>query len=74
MSDKVTKCWYVHSRGEDFGEFVFAATRSKAIYQSEVYWETLDWTATRAVRAPKLDGKEITKDNVEAAGFHWIEH
>lgn len=71
MSDAETKCWFVQCKSEDFGDFVFAETRAKAIYQSEAYGDTLDWVAIRAIRVPKLDGKEISKANVEAAGFTW---
>lgn len=67
------KCWYVHCKDDHFGDFVFAETRSKAIYASEAYWDTMDWVAIRAVRTPKLDDKKLTKENVEAAGFIWID-
>lgn len=69
----MTKCWYVHEKEKDFGEFVFAGARAKAIYLSDIYGDTLDWVAIRAVRVPKLDGKKITRENVEAAGFIWYD-
>lgn len=67
------KCWLVYELGSDFGEFIFAETRGKAIYRSDVYWDTLDWVAIRAVRVPELDDKKLTQENVEAAGFVWSE-
>ncbi len=73
-TDITLKCYYVHNKVEPFGEFIFAETRGKAIYQSEAYWEAFDWLAIRAVRVPELDGKEITKENVEAAGYGWDDY
>lgn len=67
------KCWFVHDKSDYFGEFIFAETRGKAIYKSDVYWDVNEWVAIRAVRASLLDGKEITRENVEAAGFTWLE-
>ena len=66
-----TKCWFVHCKFEDLGEFIFAQTRGKAIYQSEAYRDTQEWVGIRAVRVPLLDDKEISRENVEAAGFTW---
>ena len=67
------RCWYVYYKDEYLGEFVHAETRAKAIYVSDVYRDTLDWVTIRAVRVPKLDGKEINEENVTAAGFTWGE-
>jgi len=71
MGDVEIRCWFVHCKSDYFGQFVFAQTRAKAIYKSDAYWDTLDWVAIRAIRVPLLDGKEINRENVEAAGFTW---
>ena len=67
------KCWFVRQKGDDLGEFVFAQTRGKAIYDSLVYWDPMIWVEIRAVRVPELDEKKISRENVEAAGFIWLE-
>lgn len=67
------KCWYVHHKDDEFGDFIFAETRAKAIYKSEAYQDSLDWVLIRAVRVPALDNKKITRENVEAAGYVWFD-
>jgi hypothetical protein len=67
------KCWGVYYAGDDLVEFVFASSRGKAIYESEKYRDCGDWRQMRARRVPAMDGKEITRENIEAAGFFYLE-
>lgn len=61
---------------EEFSEIVFAATRGKAIYQSETYHGCLEFTAVKATRATQFDqyaelGRVPDKAMIEAGW--WLE-
>ena len=67
---KSTKCWYVYERGQPQGEFVFAETRNEARRKADTLSdEQTPWIDRYARREPKLDGKEITDETIEAAGY-----
>jgi hypothetical protein len=65
------KCWMVHRKWDSYGDLVHAYTRAQAIYYSECYTENCrGWRYIRAVRVPELDGKLLTDENVQDAGYN----